>query len=156
MKSNDFKYCLFKTLLKRGEIVVNSKRFFCLFLSILLLACAFSFNVFAEEIDAPADEIIETEYVNISKTSAEFSINGIDSKSAATLRASKSMSLKIVMELQKKKSSGYETIKTWTSSKTGTSFSMSESRAINALSTYRLKVTFTAGNETNVVYRYDS
>lgn len=58
------------------------------------------------------------------------------------------------MELQKEKSSGYETVETWTDSKTGTYLSMSESRNINVLSNYRLKITFNAGGETQVVYRY--
>ena len=58
------------------------------------------------------------------------------------------------MELQKEKSKGYETVETWTSSKTGTVLAMSESRNINVLCNYRLKVTFTAGKETEVVYKY--
>lgn len=58
------------------------------------------------------------------------------------------------MELQKKKSKGYETVETWTASKTGTILTISESRNINILCNYRLKVTFTAGNETEVIYKY--
>ncbi|WP_298654032.1 hypothetical protein [uncultured Eubacterium sp.] len=58
------------------------------------------------------------------------------------------------MELQKEKSSGYETVETWSESKTGTILSMSESRNINVLCNYRLKVTFTAGNETETIYKY--
>lgn len=64
------------------------------------------------------------------------------------------MNLKINMELQKEKSSGYETVKTWTSSNTGILLTMSESRNINILCNYRLKVTFTAGSETQVMYKY--
>lgn len=85
---------------------------------------------------------------------AQFSISGIKATCSADIRVSSSKYLKIVMELQKKKSNGYETIKTWTSSKTGTRLSMSESRNINALCTYRLKVTYTAGNEQVVAYKY--
>jgi hypothetical protein len=58
------------------------------------------------------------------------------------------------MEIQKKKSSGYETVETWTTSRTGVGVSITEKRTINALSTYRLKVTFTAGSETAVQYDY--
>lgn len=61
---------------------------------------------------------------------------------------------KIKMELQKEKSKTYETVETWTNSKTGTVLAMSESRNINVLCKYRLKVTFTAGKETEVVYKY--
>ena len=60
------------------------------------------------------------------------------------------------MELQKKKTNGYETVETWTSSKNGVSLAMSESRNINILCDYRLKATFTAGNESTVVYKYPS
>ena len=45
------------------------------------------------------------------------------------------------MELQKKKSGTYETIKTWSASKTGTYLSVAEKRTINLLSDYRLKTT---------------
>lgn len=60
------------------------------------------------------------------------------------------------MELQKKKSGTYETIKTWSVSKTGTYLSVAEKRAINLLADYRLKTTFTAGMETRVAYAYPS
>lgn len=58
------------------------------------------------------------------------------------------------MELQKIKSGTYTTIETWNYSKTGTVISADESRLINILCTYRLKVTFTAGTETIVSYAY--
>ena len=58
------------------------------------------------------------------------------------------------MELQKKKSGVYETVKTWTSSKNGTYLAMSEARNINVFCDYRLKVTFTAGSETDIEYKY--
>lgn len=93
-------------------------------------------------------------YVNIDRKSASISISGIKANCTAILYSKSSMSLKIKMELQKEKSSGYETVETWTSSKTGTTLTMSESRNINILCDYRLKVTFTAGNETEVVYKY--
>lgn len=60
------------------------------------------------------------------------------------------------MELQKKKSGTYETVKTWSASKTGTTVLIDEKRAINLLSDYRLKTTFTAGTETRVAYAYPS
>ena len=103
---------------------------------------------------AVKNEEIAPYYVNISSSSASLNISGIKATCNAVLRANSSVSLSIKMELQKKKSSGYETVETWTSSKTGTYLSMSESRNINILCDYRLKVTFTAGSETEVVYRY--
>lgn len=93
-------------------------------------------------------------YVNINNSISKVSISGIKATCSAVLQSNKSVSLKIKMELQKEKSSGYETVETWTSSKTGTILSMSESRNINILCDYRLKVTFTAGSETEITYKY--
>lgn len=91
---------------------------------------------------------------SISNNKCSLTISGINSTSIATMSASKSMSLSIKMELQKVKSGVYTTIETWSSSKTGTSLAMEETRLINVLATYRLKVTFTAGSETIVRYAY--
>lgn len=93
-------------------------------------------------------------YQNISSNSCSLRISGINSTSSANLIAARSMSLSIKMELQKVKSGTYTTIETWSSSKTGVSISMEETRLINMLATYRLKVTFTAGSETIVQYAY--
>lgn len=93
-------------------------------------------------------------YTDIKNHNEMINISGIKATCSADVRVSSSKYLKIVMELQKKKSNGYETIKTWTSSKTGTNLSISESRNINVLCTYRLKVTYTAGSEKVVAYKY--
>lgn len=81
-------------------------------------------------------------------------INGIKASCAATVTARKSTTLKIKMELQKNKSSGYTTVETWTDSSTGICLAISKTRNINIFYDYRLKVTFTAGSETAVVYKY--
>lgn len=91
---------------------------------------------------------------NILSSSCSFTLSGINSTSSAKLTARTSMALNIKMELQKLKSGSYTTIETWTVSKTGTSLLMEETRLINVLSTYRLKVTFTAGSETLIRYAY--
>ena len=93
-------------------------------------------------------------YVNISSHRESIEISGIKAKCTAKLKSQNSVPLKIKMELQKEKSKSYETVETWTSSKTGTLLAMSETRNINVLCNYRLKVTFTAGKETEVVYKY--
>ena len=100
------------------------------------------------------NEEITPYYVNIASNNASLNISGIKATCSASLKSNSSVSLSITMELQKEKSSGYETVKTWSSSTMGNYLSMSESRNINILSTYRLKVTFTAGSETVTVYRY--
>ena len=93
-------------------------------------------------------------YINCGNTNSEIKISGIKATCSASLRVNKSMTLSIKMEIQKKKSSGYETLKTWTGSKTGTYLTMSESRNIKLFSDYRLKVTFTAGSEIKTTYAY--
>lgn len=116
---------------------------------LMILSCTVSVSAAANH-----ESEISPQYTNISYNTSNLTISGIKADCTASLRANKSVSLKIKMELQNEKSNGYETVKTWTSSKKGTYLAMSESRNINIFSTYRLKVTFTAGNETEVVYRY--
>ena len=90
----------------------------------------------------------------ICSSKCNISISGINSTMHASLEAIKSVSLKITVELQKSKSGTYTTIETWNATKQGTFLSFSEKRMINVLSDYRIKVTFTAGNETIVKYAY--
>ncbi|MGN0532413.1 MAG: hypothetical protein ACI4IN_06425 [Eubacterium sp.] len=108
----------------------------------------------ANETDSSDTETVEARYVVIETADSSLSVSGISATCRATLKTGSSKSLKIKMEFQKKKSTGYETLRTWTASKTGTSLSMTESRNINLLCTYRLKTTFTAGSETAVTYKY--
>lgn len=133
--------------------IAYAKKIFTVLLSItMLLSCSLSIG--AAVIDNDMDNSIELMYTTIETNSTSLTISGIKAKCAASLRSKKSTTLKIKMELQKKKSSGYETVETWTGSKTGTYLSMSESRNINILCDYRLKVTFTAGTESTTVYKY--
>lgn len=111
-------------------------------------------NAFISNAAVNNDNEISPCYINICDSSAKLNISGIKASCSASVHSNKSVALKIKMELQKEKSSGYVTVETWTSSKTGTILAMSESRNINILCDYRLKVTFTAGSETEVVYRY--
>ena len=125
------------------------KLFLCLFMMLSLLApCAAVSAAEAEEI-TPMAAVIDS-------YSCGITISGVTAKCNAWLGASYATTLRITMELQKENSSGYENVKTWTSSKYGVSMNVSESRAINLLSDYRLKVTFTAGNESRVAYAYPS
>lgn len=108
----------------------------------------------ANETDSSDTETVEARYVVIEDAKSSLSVSGILATCTAKLKTKSSKSLKIKMELQKKKSTGYETLQTWTASKTGTYLSMDESRNINLLCSYRLKTTFTAGSETEVKYKY--
>lgn len=124
----------------------------------VLLALIFAFSAcslaFAEDVDTSADEEIIDRYTTISSFIAGFSISGITANCSATINAQKSTTLRIGMTLQKKTSSGYTNVQNWTANKTGTSLSLSKTKTINPLSTYRLKVTVTAGSESVTVYRY--
>lgn len=140
----------------RGEVYIMTKqniRIRQIALMLLSLLMIFS-SASVSNAAVNNDNTISPYYVNISDRSASLSISGIKAECSATVQSNKSVALKIKMELQKEKASGYETVETWTSSKTGTILAMSESRNINILCNYRLKVTFTAGSETEIVYKY--
>lgn len=107
---------------------------------------------FASGSDETAPE--ETRYVNIFSCSCNCYISGLTLYAEANLNAKSSMSLSITCELQKLKSGDYETIKTWTASTTGTRLFWDDSRLINLFATYRIKVTFTAGGESAILYSY--
>ena len=126
-------------------------RILCLSMCLLMLG---SMTAIALDVDSPETEIVEPRYANISSTGCSLKISGLNSTSSAFIHAKKSMSLKIKMELQKKKSGVYQTIETWNASRTGASLALEKDRLINVLADYRLKVTFTAGSETVVSYAY--
>ena len=93
-------------------------------------------------------------FTTIGSVSTSFTISGLNSTSSVVLVSKVSTSLSIKIELQKEKSSGYETIETWTKSGTGTVLSLEEDRLINIFSDYRIKVTCKAGSETHTTYDY--
>lgn len=134
--------------------MTKSKNMFSMFFMVLLSCLIVFGNTVSTCAAANNENGISPLYTNISNNTTNLTISGIKADCSATVKANKTVNLTIKMELQKEKSNGYETVETWTSSKTGTYLAMSESRNINIFSTYRLKVTFTAGNETEVVYRY--
>ena len=129
------------------------KRILCL--TMCFIMCG-SMTAIAFDVDSDGAGNVAPVYTNIASKSCSLVISGINSTSSASLHSSKSMSLKIKMELQKKKSGVYQTIETWTDSRPGTILTMEKGRLINVLADYRLKVTFTAGSETAVSYAYPS
>ena len=100
------------------------------------------------------ENVVNPRFTTISSVATSFTISGLNSTSSVVMTAQYSTSLSIKIELQKEKSSGYETIETWTKSGTGTYLSLEETRLINVFSEYRIKVTCTAGGETHVKYDY--
>lgn len=116
--------------------------------------CSLGLSAFAAGADAPVDGGEPTRYSVIDMKSSSITISGVTADCKGYVRARYSTSLKITLELQKLSSGAYSTVKTWSGTKTGLSLSVSGSRIINILSTYRLKVTTTAGNETTIEYKY--
>ena len=93
-------------------------------------------------------------FTTIQSVTTSFTISGLNSTSSVVLASKVSTSLSIKIELQKEKSSGYETIETWTKSGTGYTLGLEETRLINVFSDYRIKVTCKAGSETHTTYDY--
>lgn len=118
-------------------------------ISIMMFNCNICANAAVND-----DYGIQPLYTTIATNSAYISISGIKASCNVSVSAKTPTSLKIKMELQKEKSSGYETVETWTKSYYGPGMSYTESRYINIFSSYRLKATITAGSETIVVYDY--
>ena len=117
----------------------------------LTLFSFFAINSFAT---TEEETIISPRFSTISAVATCFIISGINSTSSVSITAKYSTSLSIKIELQKEKSTGYETIETWTKSGTGVVLALEETRLINVFANYRIKVTCTAGSETHVTYDY--
>lgn len=119
-----------------------------------LLALIITTTSFTMVANADDSKIIEQCYTNANSEYTNLSVSGIKSTCIAKITTVSPMLLKIKMELQKQKTNRYETVETWTNSKTGTSLSMSEKRNINILNKYRLKTTFKVGSECIIKYSY--
>ena len=128
------------------------KKSLSIVLILTMLFSAFAFNSFAESDED--DYGVMPCFTTIDAVTTVFSISGINSTSSVMLSSKISTSLSIKIELQKEKSTGYETIETWTKSGTGTHLGLEKDRLINIFSNYRIKVTCTAGGETHVKYDY--
>ena len=133
--------------------MLKNKKIFALLLSFIVMLSVLNGGMIAYADNGSEDDIIDSRYTYIASYHSTFVISGVTATCTARLTASSSTTISIKMELQKKKSGTYETIKTWSDSKTGTSISLSKTKTINALSTYRLKTTFKAGNETAITYK---
>lgn len=122
---------------------------------VLILTMLFSIFVINSSATTVEEEnTIMPRWSVINSVATSFTISGLNSTSSVSLLSKYSTSLYIKIELQKEKSTGYETIETWTKSGTGTVLVLEEDRLINILADYRIKVTCTAGGETHVTYDY--
>ena len=122
---------------------------------VLVLTILFSFVAINSFANGNEDENqIIPRWSSIDAVSTSFTISGINSTSSVSISSKYSTSLYIKIELQKEKSTGYETIETWTKSGTGTILALEENRLINIFADYRIKVTCRADGETHVKYDY--
>jgi hypothetical protein len=128
------------------------KKSVSLILVLTMIFSIFAINTFAN--NEEEENTIMPRWSVINSVSTVFTISGINSTSSVILSAKYSTSLYIKIELQKEQSTGYETIETWTKSGTGTMLGLEETRLINILADYRIKVTCKADNETHVTYDY--
>ncbi len=131
------------------------KRNIAIVLVVVTILLSTSLGAWAEGFDTPEPDPIIPRFTTISTCEANLSISGITANCYATLRSLYSTNLSITMVLQKNTSSGYKDVKTWTTTGYGTYIDISKSKTINILSTYRLKVTFVAGNESFTTYAYN-
>ena len=133
-------------------MVNTMKKTVSILLILTILLSTFTVLAYAEENED--DYGVMPCFTTINSVATSFTISGINSISSVALTSQVSTSLYIKIELQKKKSTGYETIETWTKSGNGVSLSLEETRLINAFCDYRIKVTCKAGSETHVKYDY--
>ena len=122
---------------------------------VLVLTMLFSFVAINSFANGNEDENqIMPRWSSINIVATSFTISGINSTSSVSITSKYSTSLYIKIELQKEKSTGYETIETWTKSGTGTMLGLEKDRLINIFADYRIKVTCRADSETFVSYDY--
>jgi hypothetical protein len=132
------------------SVIIKKSLSFMLILTMLF--SVFTMNSTANDVENEYE--VMPCFTTISAVTTVFSISGINSTSSVVLSSQYSTSLYIKIELQKEKSTGYETIETWTKSGTGTYLGLEETRLINIFADYRIKVTCKADNETHVTYDY--
>ena len=122
---------------------------------LLILTMLFSsFVIMSSASTGEEDYVVTPRFTTIGSVATSFTISGLNSTSSVLLKAKVSTSLYIKIELQKEKSSGYETLETWEKSGNGVTLALEKTRLINIFSDYRIKVTCRAGSETHVTYDY--
>lgn len=124
---------------------------------ILVLISLFSFSVIASDFEKEIEP--KTTYISSHSERMEQGLVSTDvyARITGTTTVTK---VKINMELQKLSDGTYSTVETWTQTFTGRTGTIDDTKATNPLSTYRLKVTFTAytssTSETRTYYAYDA
>lgn len=129
------------------------KKCLCIILILTILFSALAIN--SSAIEPNEDEYgVMPCWSIINSVGTSFTISGINSTSSVILTSQFTVNLFIQIELQKEKSTGYETIETWSAFGDGVALSLEKNRLINIFEDYRIKVTCVAGNEQHVTYDY--
>ena len=128
------------------------KKGLSIILILTMLFSIFAINSFASAVEE--ENTIMPRWSSIDGVATCFIISGINSTSSVSITSKYETSLYIKIELQKEKSTGYETIETWEKSGTGTVLALEEKRLINVFADYRIKVTARADSETFTTYDY--
>ena len=110
----------------------------------LMLSLLLMLSLFVPAAHATNDErmVIQPKYAGISRLSAVFSISaaGKSSCGSEVKLSNSTYSVELTMELQQKNGNSWETIKTWTTSGSGT-VSLDKSWYVTSGSTYRIHTT---------------
>lgn len=129
------------------------KKCLCIVLILTILFSALAIN--SSAIEPNEDEYgVMPCWSIINSVGTSFTISGINSTSSVILTSQFTVNLFIQIELQKEKSTGYETIETWSAFGDGVALSLEKNRLINIFEDYRIKVTCVAGNEQHITYDY--
>ena len=131
------------------------KKSLSIILCLIMLFSVFSVSFISNAAVVDNDNEIMPLYTTIAGYTAIFDVSGLKATASVSLSSQVSTSLKIVVYLQKETSSGYETVKTWTTTGSGYLLAMEETATVNIFLNYRIKVTMTAGSETITVFRYE-
>ena len=122
---------------------------------VLIITMLFSvFTINSSAANVEEENTIMPRWSVIDGIGTSFVISGLNSTSTVSLSAKYSTSLYIKIEFQKEESTGYKTLETSEKSGTGTYLNLEKDRLINIFADYRIKVTCTAGGETNVSFDY--
>ncbi len=133
------------------------KKFLSVLMAMILMMSFFSFSFISNAIENDNSEsIIMPRWATISSYSVGFEVSGLTASFNASLNASYYTNLKVVVQLQKETSTGYKDVETWTASRTSdVTITCTGSKIINPLNNYRIRVTYTADQESIVVFKYE-
>lgn len=131
------------------------KKSLSMILCLVMIFSAFSVSFVSNAAAVDDDNEIMPLWTTIEGYGVDFQVSGFTATPVVTLTSQVKTSLKIVVYLQKETSSGYETVKTWTTTGTGYGISLEETATVNIFLNYRIKVVMTAGSETITVFRYE-